>query len=99
MQFMKFGFMAAAFVCALSATAQAADCARITALGENFTHDLAVLFSTNALKNTLAGQGRIGKGSVSTTCKTDTAMTTCYSSQVACKGGTPKTCLGAWLCF
>lgn len=99
MQSLKLGFVAAAMFYALSATAQAADCAKITALGENFTHDTAVLFSTNALKNTLAGQGRIGKGAVSTTCKTESMMTTCYSSQVACKGGTPKTCLGAWLCF
>ncbi|MBK9080456.1 MAG: hypothetical protein WBP38_02525 [Hyphomicrobium sp.] len=99
MQFLKFGFVAAAMVCAFSATAQAADCAKITALGETLTHDTAVLFSTNALKNTLASQGRVGKGSVHTTCETGSVMTTCYSSQVACKGTTPKTCLGAWLCF
>lgn len=99
MQSLKFGFVAAAMFCAISATAQAADCARITALGETLTHDTAVLFSTNALKNTLAAQGRVAKGPVRTTCKTDSVMTTCYSSQVACKGATPKTCLGAWLCF
>jgi hypothetical protein len=99
MQHLKFGLAAAAMVCALSATAQAADCTRITALGEMLTHDTAVLFSTNALKNTLAGQGRVGKGPVTTTCKTGPTSTTCRSSQMACKGGTPKTCLGAWLCF
>ncbi len=85
--------------CALSASAQAADCACITALGETLTHDTAVLFSTNALKNTLAAQGRVGKGPVRTTCKAGSMTTTCYSSQVACKGATPKACLGAWLCF
>ena len=99
MQSMKFAVVAAAMTYALSATAQAADCKKVTALGETLTHDTAVLFSTNALKNTLAGQGRIGKGPVQTTCKTDSAMTTCHSSQMACTGATPKTCLGAWLCF
>jgi hypothetical protein len=99
MQSMKFGLVAAAMVCTLSATAQAADCRRVTALGETLTHDTAVLFSTNALKNTLAGQGRVGKGPVRTTCKTGSVMTTCYSSQMACTGATPKTCLGPWLCL
>ncbi len=99
MRFMKQGLAAAAAMFAVTATAQAADCARITALGENVTYDLAVLFSTNALKNTLAGQGRIGKGPVNTKCETGSVMTTCRSSQMACKGGTPKACLGAWLCF
>jgi hypothetical protein len=99
MRSLKLGFVAAAMVGAFSATAQAADCARITALGQTLTHDTAVLFANNALKNTLAAQGRIGKGEVRTTCKTESVMTVCHSSQVACKGGTPKTCLGAWLCF
>ena len=99
MQSMKFGLVAAAMVCALSATAQAADCRTVAASGDNFTHDTAVLFSTNALKNTLAGQGRVGKGPVRTTCKTGSVMTTCHSSQMACIGATPKTCLGPWLCL
>ena len=99
MRFVKRSLVAAAAMCALTATAQAADCARITALGQNLTHDSAVLFSTNALKNTLAAQGRVGQGPVRTTCKAESVMTTCHSSQVACKGGTPKTCLGAWFCF
>lgn len=99
MQIFKFGFVAAGMVYALSVTAQAADCTRITALGENFTHDAAVLFSTNALKNTLAGRGLIGKGPVKTNCKSGSAMIECYSSQTACTGGTPATCLGPWLCF
>ena len=99
MKSLKLGFVAAAMLWAVSATAQAGECAKITALGSNVTHDLAVLFSTNALKNTLAGQGRIGKGAVNTKCSDEGAMTTCYSSQVACKGGTPRSCLGAWLCF
>lgn len=99
MQSMKFGLVAAAMLCALTATAEAADCAKITALGETLTHDTAVLFSTNALKNTLAAQGRVGKGPVHTTCKAGATTTTCYSSQMACKGAAPKTCLGAWLCI
>jgi hypothetical protein len=99
MQSIKFSLLAAAMVCALSAAAEAADCRTVTALGETLTHDTAVLFSTNALKNTLAAQGRVGKGRVRTTCKTGSVMTTCYSSQMACVGITPKTCLGAWLCF
>ena len=98
MQSLKFGLVAAALVCALSATAQAADCTRVAALGQMLTHDTAVLFSTNALKNTLAAQGRVGNGPVRTTCETG-STTTCHSSQMACKGATPKTCLGAWLCF
>ena len=99
MQSMKFGLVAAAMICALSATAQAADCRTVTALGETLTHDSAVLFSTNALKNTLAAQGRVGKGPVRTTCKTGSVLTTCHSSQKACVETTPKTCLGPWLCL
>ena len=99
MRLFKLGLAALAVSCVLSASAQAGECAKITALGQNVTHDLAVLFSTNALKNTLAGQGRIGKGAVNTKCKDEGATTTCYSSQVACKGGVPKSCLGAWFCF
>lgn len=99
MQVFKLGLVAAMMVCALSATAQAAECTRVAAIGDNFTHDLAVLFSHNALKNTIAGRGLIGKGPVKTTCKSDSAMIECYSSQVACKGGTPAACLGPWLCF
>ena len=44
MQFMKLGLLAAAVVCAFSVTAQAADCRMVTAAGDNFTHDTAVLF-------------------------------------------------------
>ena len=99
MRTLKLAFMAAAMTCALSMTAQAADCKKVTALGSTLTHDTAVLFSTNALKNTLAAQGLIGKGPVQTTCKAESALTTCHSTQLACKGGTPKTCLGAWLCM
>jgi hypothetical protein len=99
MQSLKRGLAAVAVLCAFTVTAQAAECARITALGQTLTHDTAVLFANNALKNTLASQGRIGKGPVTTTCKTESAMITCHSSQVACTGGTPKTCLGAWFCF
>ncbi len=98
MQSMKFGLLAAAMVCAFSMTAQAAECSKVTALGEMVTHDTAVLFANNALKNSLAGKGLVGKGPVTTTCKAGAATTTCYSTQIACKGGTAKTCLGAWLC-
>ena len=99
MQVFKSGLVAVVMACALSATAQAAQCERIAAIGDNFTHDLAVLFSTNALKNTIAGRGLIGKGPVKTSCKSGSAMIECPSSQMACKGGTPATCLGPWLCF
>ncbi len=99
MQSRKLGLLAGVMVWALSATAQAADCRTVTALGETLTHDSAVLFSTNALKNTLAAQGRMGKGPVRTTCKTGSVLTTCHSSQMACVGATPKTCLGPWLCL
>ena len=98
MQVFKSGFVAAVMVCALSATAPAAECTKVAAIGDNFTHDLAVLFSQNALKNTIAGKGLIPKGPVKTTCK-DSGMVECYSSQMACTGGTPAACLGPWLCF
>lgn len=104
MQSLKFGLVAAAMACAVSMTAHSAmakssECARVSALGETLTHDTAVLFANNALKNTLAAQGRVGKGPVRTTCETGATTTTCHASQVACKGATPKSCLGAWLCF
>lgn len=104
MQSFKFGLVAAAMACALSATAlsstaRAAECKRITALGEMLTHDSAVLFANNALKNTLASKGLVGKGPVRMTCEDGATTTTCHASQVACTGGTPKACLGAWLCF
>lgn len=99
MRSMKRGLVAALMVCALPAAAQASDCRKVTALGQNLTHGLAELFSTSALKNTLAAQGRVGKGPVRTTCRSDAATTTCYSSQMACTGAAPKTCLGPWLCL
>jgi hypothetical protein len=99
MQVFKLGVVAAVMMCALSTMAQAAECTRIAAIGDNFTHDLAVLFSTHALKNTIEGKGLIPKGPVKTTCNSGGAMIECYSSQVACQGGTPAACLGPWLCF
>src|SRR5215471_13138281 len=54
------GRAATAMICTLSATAQAADCVRVAVAGESLTHDLAVLFSTNGLKNIIYGQGRVG---------------------------------------
>jgi len=99
MRSLKLSVAATAMICALSATAQAADCVKVAVAGESLTHDLAVLFSTNGLKNIMAGQGRVGQGPVHTTCKTGSGTTTCHSSQMACKVTTPKTCLGAWLCL
>jgi len=99
MRSLKLGLAATAMICTLSATAQAADCVRVAVAGESVTHDLAVLFSTNGLKNIMAGQGRVGQGPVRTTCKAGSGTTTCHSSQMACKVTTPKTCLGAWLCL
>jgi hypothetical protein len=99
MRSLKLGLAATAMICALSATAQAADCVRVSVAGESLTHDLAVLFSTNGLKNIMAGQGRVGQGPVHTSCKAGSGTTTCHSSQMACKVTTPKTCLGAWLCL
>ena len=66
MRCLKLGLAATALICALSAMAQAADCTRVAASGDNITHDWAVLFTTNALKNTIAGRGLIGMGPVKT---------------------------------
>jgi hypothetical protein len=98
MRSLKLGLAATAMVCALSATAQA-DCRRVGAVGEAVTHDIAFLFATHGLANVIYGQGRVGKGPVHTKCEDGSGMTTCHSSQMACKVTTPKTCLGAWLCF
>ena len=99
MRSLKLGLAATAMICALSAAAQAADCVRVAVAGESLTHDLAVLFSTNGLKNIMSGQGRVGQGPVHTTCKAGSGTTTCHSSQMACKVASPKACLGAWLCL
>ena len=96
---LKRALAATAMICALSATAQAADCIKVGAAGEAVTHDIAVLFATNGLKNIIAGKGRIGQGPVHMSCKTGSSTTTCHSSQMVCTGGTPKACLGAWLCL
>lgn len=99
MRSVKLGLAAAAMICALSATAQAADCVRVGTVGEALTHGIAELFATNGLKNVIYGQGRVGQGPVRTTCETGATTTTCRASQMACKVTTPKTCLGAWLCL
>lgn len=96
MRSLKRGLAVAAAFCALSATAQA-DCIKVAAVGQNITHDLAVLFSTHALANVIYGKGREGRGPVHTTC--DANGTTCHSSQMACKVSAPHPCIGAWLCF
>jgi hypothetical protein len=99
MRSLKLGLAAAAAFCALSVTAQAADCVKVGAVGEAVTHDIAYLFSTHGLANVIYGQGRVGKGPVHTKCDDGSGTTTCHSSQLACKVSSPKTCLGAWLCF
>jgi hypothetical protein len=98
MRSLKLGLAATAVICALSATAQA-DCVKVGAVGEAVTHDIAVLFATHGLANIIYGQGRVGKGPVHTKCEDGSGTTSCHSSQTACKVTTPKTCLGAWLCF
>jgi hypothetical protein len=75
----------AAFVCALSATAQAADCIRVAALGDGLTHDIAVIMSTHGLANIIDFKGRKGQGAVHTTCAPGSFLTECRSSQMACK--------------
>jgi hypothetical protein len=99
MRSLKSGLVAVAMICTLSASAQAADCVKVAALGEALTYGVAELFSKNGLKNIIYGQGRVGQGEVRTTCKTGASTTTCTSSQMACKVTTPKSCLGAWLCL
>jgi hypothetical protein len=98
MRSLKLGLAAAAVMCGLSATAHA-DCVKVAAVGQAMTHDIAYLFSTHGLANIIYGQGRVGKGPVHTKCDDGSATTTCHSTQLACKVTTPKTCLGAWLCF
>jgi hypothetical protein len=97
MRSFKLGVATAAMICAFTATAQA-DCIKVGALGEGLTYDIAFVFSTHGLANIIYGQGRVGKGPVHTTCQPG-PTTTCHSSQMACKVTTPKSCLGAWLCF
>ena len=96
MQVLK-GFIATLTICALSTTAQA-DCVKVQTVGQAITHDIAVLFATKGLANVIYGQGRVGKGPVTTKCE-DGPTTTCHSTQTGCLVTTPKTCLGAWLCF
>ena len=98
MQSFKRGLAATVAICAFAATAQA-DCIKVGALGEAMTHDVAMTFATHGLANIIYGQGRVGKGPVHTKCEDGSNTTTCHSSQMACQVTTPKTCLGAWLCF
>lgn len=99
MRSLKLGLAAAAVICALSTTARADDCVKVGSVGQAITHDIAHLFAENGLKNIIYGQGRVGKGPIHTKCEDGSPMTTCRSSQMACKVGSPKTCLGAWLCL
>ncbi len=97
MHCIKLGLAATAMMCALATTAHA-DCVTVAAVGEAVTHDIAELFARNGLKNIIYGQGREGKGPLNMKCE-DGSTTTCRSSQTACQVTTPKTSLGAWMCF
>jgi hypothetical protein len=85
MRSLKLSVAAAAAMLALSATAQAADCVRVGAIGDGLTHDLAVIMSTHGLANIIEGKGRTPKGPVHTSCSPGTFGTECQSSQLACK--------------
>lgn len=85
MRSLKLGVTAAAVMVALSATAQAADCIRVGAIGDGLTHDLAVIMSTHGLANIIESKGRTPKGAVHTSCTPGTFGTECQSSQLACK--------------
>lgn len=98
MRSFKLSLIVAAMSCALAASAHA-DCVKVQTMGQGLTHGIAELFSTKGLANIIYGQGRVGKGPVTTKCKDEGATTTCHSSQTACKVTTEKACLGAWLCF
>jgi hypothetical protein len=99
MRFLTMSLAAAVAICAISATADAADCVKVEAQGEAVTHDIAELFATNGLKNIIYGKGRVGKGPVHTTCVDGSALTTCRAWQTACTATEPHACLGAWLCL
>ena len=98
MRSIKLGLATTAVLCALS-TAALADCVKVGSVGEAVTHGIAELFATNGLKNIIYGQGREGKGPVTTKCEDGAGTTVCRSSQMACKVTSPKTCFGAWLCL
>lgn len=98
MRSLKLLTAAVAVILALPASANA-DCVKVRAVGEAVTHDIAALFSRNGLANVIYGQGRAGKGPVTTKCEDGSTTTTCHSSQTACKVSSPKTCFGAWLCL
>jgi hypothetical protein len=85
MRSLKLGLAATAVMCALSVTAQAGDCIRVSAIGDGLTHDLAVIMSTHGLANIIDNKGRKGQGPVHTTCSPGTFGTECQSTQTACK--------------
>lgn len=98
MRSFKLGLAAATVICAFATSAHA-DCVKVQTMGQGLTHGIAELFATKGLANTIYGQGRVGNGPVTTKCDDAAAMTTCHSSQTACKVTSEKPCLGAWLCF
>jgi hypothetical protein len=85
MRSLKLGAIAAAAICAFTASAYAGSCSRIGAIGDGLTHDIAVIMSTHGLANIIEAKGLKGKGAVHTSCEPGTFGTECRSSQVACK--------------
>lgn len=85
MRSFKLCLVAAASIVAVSASAQAGDCVRVSALGDGLTHDLAVVMSTHGLANIIENKGRKGSGKVHTTCAPAAFLTECRSTQLACK--------------
>lgn len=85
MRSLKLGFGIAAVLCAFTATAQAASCQRVGAIGDGLTHDLAVIMSTHGLANIIEGKGMTPKGAVHTKCAPGMFGEECTSSQMACK--------------
>jgi hypothetical protein len=85
MRSLKLCVIAAAAVCAISATAEAGSCRRVGAIGDGLTHDLAVIMSTHGLANIIEDKGLKGKGPIHTTCSPASVLTECRSTQLACK--------------
>jgi hypothetical protein len=81
---LKIGVIVAA-ACAFSTLAQARECKTIAAAGDGLTKDIAVLMSTNGLKNIIDYKGLHGVGKVKTSCNSGPILTECRSAQRACK--------------
>lgn len=71
---------------AIAATkVKTSECRRIAAIGDGLTESIAIIMSTNGLKNIIEAKGMKSQGPVKTTCKTGTFLPQCQSSQNACK--------------